>query len=332
MSIKKYKFSAVIKKEPDHGGAYVEIPFDVKQEFGKGRVPVHATFDTEHYEGSLVKMGTDCHILGVRKDIRAKIGKQPGDTVNITLFERDTASQNKVTVDEYIAGLPASRQEILCEIRKIIKSAAPDAEERMSWGMPTYWQGENLVHFSNAKNHVGFYPSPEAIIAFENRLAEYKKSKGAIQFPYAKPVEYNLISEITRWRVEQVKNKNQKREGSFVKKPRAYTLLFSQVYPLYIEKAQKKGRTGAEVDEVIFWLTGYDKAFLQQQIDKKVNFEIFFEQAPRINPNASLIKGVVCGQRVEDIEDELMQKIRYLDKLVDELAKGKKMDKILREK
>ena len=89
MNTKTYEFDAVIIKEPDHGGAYVEIPFDVKAEFSKGRVPVHATFDGEPYDGSLVKMGTDCHILGVRKDIRAKIGKQPGDVVRVTLSERD---------------------------------------------------------------------------------------------------------------------------------------------------------------------------------------------------------------------------------------------------
>ena len=91
MNPKAYEFDAVIIKEPDHGGAYVEIPFDVNTEFGKSRVPVHATFDGEPYDGSLVKMGTDCHILGVRKDIRAKIGKQPGDLVHVTLRKRDSS-------------------------------------------------------------------------------------------------------------------------------------------------------------------------------------------------------------------------------------------------
>jgi len=105
---------------------------------------------------------------------------------------------------------------------------------------------------------------------------------------------------------------------------------FAGVYPLYIKKAEKKGRTKDEVDEVIFWLTGYDKQTLQKHIDEKTNFETFFAQAPQINPNVSKITGVICGYRVEEIEDELMQKIRYLDKLVDELAKGRAMDKILR--
>ena len=105
---------------------------------------------------------------------------------------------------------------------------------------------------------------------------------------------------------------------------------FASVYPLYIQKAEGKGRTKAEVDTIIHWLTGYDKRTLQQQIDKKSDFETFFAQAPRINPNVSKITGVICGYRVEEIEDKLMQRIRYLDKLVDELAKGKAMEKILR--
>lgn len=111
---------------------------------------------------------------------------------------------------------------------------------------------------------------------------------------------------------------------------RVYKMSFASVYPHYITKAEKKGRTKAEVDEVIFWLTGYDEVSLQQVIDQKTNFEDFFSQAPQLNPNAKKITGVICGYRVEDIEDDLMQKVRYMDKLIDELAKGKKMEKILR--
>ena len=105
---------------------------------------------------------------------------------------------------------------------------------------------------------------------------------------------------------------------------------FAGVYPHYINKAEKKGRTKAEVDTIICWLTGYDEQRLQQQIDHKTDFENFFGQAPQIHPNATKITGVICGYRVEDIEDPLMQKIRYLDKLIDELAKGRAMEKILR--
>ncbi|MFT3796686.1 DUF2200 domain-containing protein [Flavobacterium sp.] len=111
---------------------------------------------------------------------------------------------------------------------------------------------------------------------------------------------------------------------------RIYKMLFSSVYPLYIQKAEKKGRTKTEVDQIIFWLTGYDEQSLQQQIDRKTDFETFFGQAPQINPNVSKITGLICGYRVEDIEDKLIQQVRYLDKLIDELAKGKAMEKILR--
>ncbi len=105
---------------------------------------------------------------------------------------------------------------------------------------------------------------------------------------------------------------------------------FAQVYPYYIAKAEKKGRTRAEVDQIICWLTGYNAQTLQQQIDNHTDFEHFFSDAPRINPDATKITGVVCGIRVEEIGDKLMQQIRYLDKMVDELAKGRTMEKILR--
>jgi len=111
---------------------------------------------------------------------------------------------------------------------------------------------------------------------------------------------------------------------------RVYKMSFAGVYPHYLNKAERKGRTKAELDTIICWLTGYDQKTLQQQMDKKVDFETFFAQAPQINSNVSKITGVICGYRVEDIEDKLMQKVRYLDKLVDELAKGKTMEKILR--
>lgn len=117
-----------------------------------------------------------------------------------------------------------------------------------------------------------------------------------------------------------------------MKTNRIFDVSFASIYPLYIQKAENKNRTKEEVDEIICWLTGYDLVGLRRQIDNNVNFQAFFNQAPKINPKSSLIKGVVCGIRVEDIEDSLMQKIRYLDKLVDELAKGKTMDKILRSK
>jgi hypothetical protein len=109
-----------------------------------------------------------------------------------------------------------------------------------------------------------------------------------------------------------------------------YTMKFSGVYPLYIKKVERKSRTRAEVDEIICWLTGYDQASLENQIEKGVDFRTFFAEAPQMHPNCSLIKGVICGVRIEEIEDPLMRNIRYMDKLIDELAKGRKMEKILR--
>lgn len=115
-----------------------------------------------------------------------------------------------------------------------------------------------------------------------------------------------------------------------MKPDRVYALIFASVYPHYVKKTEAKGRSKEELDEVIRWLTGYTKAGLERVIADKVSLRTFFDKAPKFNPNASLIKGIVCGIRVEDIEDPLMQKIRYMDKLIDELAKGKKMEKILR--
>ncbi|GAB3988289.1 DUF2200 domain-containing protein [Spirosoma daeguense] len=111
---------------------------------------------------------------------------------------------------------------------------------------------------------------------------------------------------------------------------RIYKMSFAGVYPHYVQKAEKKGRTKEEVDTIIFWLTGFDEQSLQQHIDNKTTFEAFFAEAPQLNPNVSKITGVICGYRIEEIEDDLMRKIRYLDKLIDELAKGKAMEKILR--
>lgn len=115
-----------------------------------------------------------------------------------------------------------------------------------------------------------------------------------------------------------------------MQKHRIYTMSVAKVYPLYIEKAEKKGRTKQEVDEIICWLTGYDQDGLRTQLENNTDFETFFAEAPMLNSSRRLISGVVCGVRVEDIEDPLMQEIRYLDKLIDELARGKAMEKILR--
>lgn len=115
-----------------------------------------------------------------------------------------------------------------------------------------------------------------------------------------------------------------------MKKPRIYDMTFKSIYPLYVAKAEKKGRTKDEVDQIIFWLTGHDNQSLLNELENETTCEDFFNNVPQFNPNAVLIKGVICGYRVEEIEDKLMHKIRCLDKLVDELAKGKTMEKIWR--
>jgi hypothetical protein len=119
--------------------------------------------------------------------------------------------------------------------------------------------------------------------------------------------------------------------GMTMPKHDIFAITFARVYPLYVQKAERKNRTKEEVDQIICWLTGYDQAGLQQQIKKENDLETFFAQAPAVHPNSALIKGVVCGVRVEEIDDPLMQNIRYLDKLIDELARGKTMEKILRQ-
>lgn len=120
-------------------------------------------------------------------------------------------------------------------------------------------------------------------------------------------------------------------EGTIVAGHRIFTTSFASIYPLYVKKVERKDRSRGEVDQVICWLTGYDADGLEKTIATEVDLETFFAEAPRLNPNVGLIKGVICGVRVEEIEDPLMQKIRYMDKLVDELAKGKKLASILRE-
>jgi hypothetical protein len=123
-----------------------------------------------------------------------------------------------------------------------------------------------------------------------------------------------------------------KKEGSIMNNNnhRIYKMSVARVYPLYVTKAERKGRTKAEVDKIICWLTGYSQEDLEAQLEKQTDFESFFEQAPQLNPSRALIRGVVCGVRIEDIEEPTMREIRYLDKLIDELAKGKAMEKILR--
>ena len=164
-----------------------------------------------------------------------------------------------------------------------------------------------------------------------------KKMNLLIRIAMAMDIEVvipDMDEEDLSWITDSRKKKNvatiKRNKKTKVNIERVYKMAFAIVYPLYIKKVERKGRTKAEVDEIIFWLTGYDKKTLKQQLDKKSDFETFFAEAPQLNPNVSKITGMICGYRVEEIEEKLMQKIRYMDKLVDELAKGRKMEKILR--
>lgn len=196
-----YEFDATIRKNPDMDAAYVEIPFDVKEVFGKNRIPVHATFDGEPYDGQLVKMGTPCHIIGMRKDIRAKIGKQTGDRVHVTLRERAPQKPEYTTIDEYLAHYDGDVRVRMEKLRALIHECSPDIAEKIAWGMPTFVLNGNLVHFSAEKRHLGFHPAPSAIEAFADRLGDYKYSKGTVQFLYAKPMPWELIREMVQFRV-----------------------------------------------------------------------------------------------------------------------------------
>lgn len=202
---KVLEFDAVLLKNPDMDAAYVEIPFDMKEIFGKSKVLVHAAFDGEPYDGQAVKMGTACHVIGVRKDIRSKIGKQPGDTVHVMLEEREKPKPVFASVDEYIAGYSDDVRLRMETLRKIILDCSPEITEKISWGMATFVLGGNLVHFSGEKKHMGFHPTPSAIEAFRDRLGDYKYSKGTIQLPYDKPMPYELLREIIMFRVQEQK-------------------------------------------------------------------------------------------------------------------------------
>ena len=236
MGERVYEFEAVIEPVPDKGGAYVRFPYDIRKEFGKGRVKAEVTFDGEPYSGSIVNMGVKnedgsvCYIIGIRKDIRNKIGKQPGDRIAVTVKAGTDESVDSAaprekklwkcpkcgrtfknrnqdhycgevpkTIEEYISRQPEQARDYLRRMNEVIKAALPDAVEKISWSMPTYWKKYNLIQFAAFKKHVGLYPGPQAVEAFADRLAEYKTSKGAIQFPYDRELPLELIREIAQW-------------------------------------------------------------------------------------------------------------------------------------
>lgn len=231
----KYEYDAILHEDPDSGGAYVIFPWDLKKEFGKGRVKVHAEFDGIAYNGSIVNMGVKnpdgsiCYIIGVLKRIRRALNKMDGDKIHVVIREqypggseesgtkwkcpkcgREFSRQNQdhycmkpQNIDEYIAAQDAKVQQGLKEVRSILREALPEAEERISWSMPTYWRGRNIIHFAAAKKHIGLYPGDRAIAAFRDALAEFDVSKGTIRLPYNQALPADLIARIARWCYEE---------------------------------------------------------------------------------------------------------------------------------
>lgn len=264
---KELEFTAVIKaNEGSGGGAYIEFPFDAEEVFGKrGRVKVLCFFDEIEYQGSMVKMGTKCHIVGLRKDIMAALGKKPGDKLRVRMAEdleerivtvpaalreglekaglletfkalsytrqkefaslidgakKEETRQKRLKrvieelrpkatepgrspIASYIKGFDGIKRTRLEEIYTLIKAEAPEALEKIAYGMPTFFLNENLVHFAAQARHLGFYPSSSGITAFEAELGPYSYSKGAVQFPYEESLPEALIRRMVRFRVEE---------------------------------------------------------------------------------------------------------------------------------
>lgn len=218
------RFTGTIIQNEPMDAAYVEVPYDIKELFGKGRLLVNAAFDGVPYSGQVVKMGTPCYIIGITKQIRKKIGKTFGDTVEVVLTERTSESatvwkcpkcgrefrkneqshycgEKPKNIEEYIRSQDEEKQADLWMMRDILRAALPEAEERIAWSMPTYWKGHNILHFAASKKHIGLYPGPDAVSFFQEELSGYKSSKGSIQIPYGK-IDANLISKIAGWCLE----------------------------------------------------------------------------------------------------------------------------------
>ena len=231
----KYEYDAILHEDPDSGGAYVIFPWDLKKEFGKGRAKVRAEFDGIAYNGSIVNMGVRnpdgsiCYVIGVLKRIRNALGKTEGDIIHVVIREQDSggAERNRMkwkcpkcgrefskrnqdhycvkpqNIEEYIAAQDAQVQPRLKEIRDILAAALPEAEERISWSMPTFWKGRNIIHFAAAKKHIGLYPGDEATAAFQDELMGFDVSKGTIRLPHNQALPADLIARIARWCYEK---------------------------------------------------------------------------------------------------------------------------------
>lgn len=218
------KFCAVILQNGNMDAAYVEVPYDIKELFGKGRLLVNAAFDGVPYRGQVVKMGTPGYIIGIPKQTRRQIGKGFGETIEVVLRERESekppmwkcpkcgrefqkkeqshyCGEKPGTIEEYILSQDEDKREDLRCLRQILQGALPEAEERISWSMPTYWKEHNILHFAASKKHIGFYPGPATVEQFSEELKGYKTDKGTIRIPYG-GIDAGLIEKIAKWCVE----------------------------------------------------------------------------------------------------------------------------------
>jgi hypothetical protein len=230
-------------------------------------------------------------------------------------------------------------------ILKLFKTIT--GEKPKMWGLSIIGFGQ--YHYKSERSSqegdwllTGFSPRKQALTLYVlcgfdgqggllKKLGKHKTGKGCLYINKLSDVDMNVLESIVKKSFAWMKKKYQdKSTTSSVKKNRVYTMSFAGVYPCYVTKAEKKGRTKKEVDEIILWLTGYTQKKFEAQLKKKSDMENFFANAPKLNPSRRLISGVICGVRIEEITDPLMKEIRYLDKLIDELAKGRPMEKILR--
>jgi uncharacterized protein YdhG (YjbR/CyaY superfamily) len=214
------RFRGKIIQNGDMDAGYIIVPYDIKGIYGKGRLLVHASFNGCPYDGQVVKMGGLEYIIGIRKDIREKIGKSFGDEVEVTIKERKKAGnamwtcpkcdrkfekknqshycgQKPQTIDQYIESFDINKKEELKKLYQILKEELVDANEKISWAMPTFYKKRNIIHFGAFKNHLGLYPGPRVIETFKEELSSYKTSKGTIQIPYGK-IDQELIRKIAR--------------------------------------------------------------------------------------------------------------------------------------
>ena len=192
MNQKVYEFQAVIEPVPEKGGAYVRFPYDIRKEFGKGRIKVQAEFDGVPYSGSIVNMGI--------KNKEETLWRCPACGRSFRHKNQEHyCGEPPRSIEEYIERQPESAQPYLRMVNDAVREAIPDAAEKISWSMPTYWKGQNLIQFAAFRKHIGLYPGPEAVEAFAGRLCGYRTSKGTIQLPYEKPLPLDLIREIAKW-------------------------------------------------------------------------------------------------------------------------------------